>query len=154
MFRRTINGWWVIIIIILFYNIIHVFLETKVDFKISREKETDYRFKVAKERQKLSTHQNSPSNNHTRSLTPRKSAGDGTSVEAIVSPTKLFNPFPKPANGILSAEKARIGVKLGLYKAQDAMVYMNKAEKTHFLNSCGESKHDGGACKQSSSTIW
>lgn len=129
------------------------------EYATSKERELDNRFKVAKERQKISNQQanaatspNEPKRpSFSHQLTPQKSNGDGTSIESLISPTKLFNPFPKPANGILSAEKARIGVKLGLYKAREAMVYMNRTEKTQFLN---DHKQEGVSSRQSSSSIW
>lgn len=47
-----------------------------------------------------------------------------------------YSPFPKPVTtGLLSAEKAKIGVRLGLYTAKDALSYMSPDQRRQFLSS-------------------
>lgn len=50
-----------------------------------------------------------------------------------MAPPRSYNPFPKPAKGLLSAEKAKVGIKLGLYKPQDALAYMTPSEQRQLL---------------------
>lgn len=65
---------------------------------------------------------------------------------------KPFSPFPKPATGILSAKKAKIGVELGLYKPESALAYMSPAERKQFLR---EGKHFTGRMAMSpTSSLW
>lgn len=85
------------------------------------------------------------------STMPRYSAT--TLMDTITSARKPFNPFPKPANGLLSAEKAKIGVKLGLYKPQDAMAYMSPTERRQFLKDRKDSYY-GRVATPSRSSLW
>lgn len=70
----------------------------------------------------------------------------------FITPRKVFNPFPKPTTGLLTAEKAKIGVKLGLYRPHDALAYMSPSERRLFLKN--DKAYIGRIAMASQSSMW
>lgn len=65
---------------------------------------------------------------------------------------KAFNPFPKAAAGLLTAEKAKVGIKLGLYKPEDALSYVRPSERRNLLKD--DKNFIGRIAMSSQSAMW
>lgn len=96
------------------------------------------------------SHTNSPEASRVTNHTPSKARPTYNSNSMPLK--KAFNPFPKPATGLLSAEKAKVGVKFGLYKPEDALSYVKPSERRNFLND--ENNYIGRMAMASQSTMW
>lgn len=74
---------------------------------------------------------------------------------------KVYNPFPKPVTGLLSADKAKKGVRLGLYTTKNALHFMSPSQRNQFIASQKKYyPHGGGGASGgrlvtgSKSTFW
>lgn len=86
------------------------------------------------------THGGSPQSNSTKLRAPKHDE------------LKPFNPFPKPSHSLLTAQKAKQGIKLGLYKPQDAINFMDPTQRREFIVS--EKRSYTNRLVRSNNTQW
>ncbi|XP_067935061.1 TBC1 domain family member 30-like [Watersipora subatra] len=75
------------------------------------------------------------SNNRGETHLSHKSLTEKKPRSHSVRGQREFNPFPVPSTGMLSAQKAKVGIKFGLYRPEDALPYVKPADKKSFIKS-------------------